>query len=372
HGIRFPEHLRIMEDQPFVAAALLAARTISVVASYPCYYLVRRDDGSNLSAEGLPLADVLRQTQDVVDLVRDRTAPGEVRDHLLARHVALEIVDKFRPITTWPADQRRNRVALAAPYARDWFDPAMDPLLDLADRLIVRAVARNDAEAVEQLVRWRTHGGRAPMVQHDGEWFLAGPGFDDPDGPPRSAFAMGRPHSPRALIERASFVDGHLELLGRAWLPGESSATVEPSAALVHLETGEEHPLTTSRTPTPYLNAVQGAPSLDFSTAGIRLEGDFTGTTLRPGHWGVLVRLRSTQRSEEIRPVPTEEMAATAFTGWTDQAGASVRGRVGVGTRGFVVVVLERSVEESIPEQRAPERPPRVTRWRRWPAGSDR
>ncbi|MCT9075014.1 glycosyltransferase family 2 protein [Streptomyces fulvoviolaceus] len=47
HGLRFPEGPWILEDLAFVSTAYLKAERISVLADYPCYYWMKRDDGGN-------------------------------------------------------------------------------------------------------------------------------------------------------------------------------------------------------------------------------------------------------------------------------------------------------------------------------------
>lgn len=47
HGLRFQEGVALGDDQEFVLGAYLTAGVISVVASYPCYYLELREGGGN-------------------------------------------------------------------------------------------------------------------------------------------------------------------------------------------------------------------------------------------------------------------------------------------------------------------------------------
>jgi len=47
HGLRFPEGPWILEDLLFVSAAYLKAERISILADYPCYYWMKRDDAQD-------------------------------------------------------------------------------------------------------------------------------------------------------------------------------------------------------------------------------------------------------------------------------------------------------------------------------------
>lgn len=52
HGIRFDESLFTGEDALFTMEAYLRANGVSVIADYPCYYLVGREDGKHVTKSG--------------------------------------------------------------------------------------------------------------------------------------------------------------------------------------------------------------------------------------------------------------------------------------------------------------------------------
>lgn len=101
HGIRFPVGVKRAEDQPFTFHAYLRARNISIVADYDCLYLVRRDDGGNVtSATG---EDFLQRTAilwemlvHMVELLHEHVPPGPGRDHLMYRHWETEGISLLR------------------------------------------------------------------------------------------------------------------------------------------------------------------------------------------------------------------------------------------------------------------------------------
>ncbi|WP_162287790.1 glycosyltransferase family 2 protein [Indiicoccus explosivorum] len=51
HRIRFPEGVGTAEDQPFMVRAYLLAKTVSVVADVPCYYVVNRPGKEHASVQ---------------------------------------------------------------------------------------------------------------------------------------------------------------------------------------------------------------------------------------------------------------------------------------------------------------------------------
>ena len=85
NGIRFPEGRRRLEDHVFVMKAYFAADVISILADYPCYHWVRRDDDTNASTGGFEPVGYFEDVREVLDIVEANTEPGPLRDKLM-RH----------------------------------------------------------------------------------------------------------------------------------------------------------------------------------------------------------------------------------------------------------------------------------------------
>lgn len=83
--IRFNEGLRIGEDQPFVACALLNAKKISVLADRPYARLRARGDGTNVTAEARSAKDFVELANAVVAVIIAESRPGRIRDGMLVR-----------------------------------------------------------------------------------------------------------------------------------------------------------------------------------------------------------------------------------------------------------------------------------------------
>ena len=171
HDIRFPEHIRISEDQYFVASCYLAARVISILGSYPAYYLVRREDGSNASSGGLSYADMARQADETVGLIREKTTPGPDQAQMVARHVRYELLRRIQStVVRATPDERAELIRTGAPYARGWDVEGLGAELDVNERLLLEALKREDVDRVVQVVRWTRHGQRAEAVREAGRW----------------------------------------------------------------------------------------------------------------------------------------------------------------------------------------------------------
>src|SRR4051794_31276538 len=85
HGIRFPEGRIRLEDHMFVVHAFFHARTISILATYPCYHWVGRDD-ANASSGPFDPVSYFASVRDVLDLVEEHTKsfPPALREQLLS------------------------------------------------------------------------------------------------------------------------------------------------------------------------------------------------------------------------------------------------------------------------------------------------
>ncbi|WP_327118459.1 glycosyltransferase family 2 protein [Streptomyces sp. NBC_01341] len=116
HGLRFPEGPWIMEDLAFVTAAYLKAERISVLADYPCYYWMKRDDGGNNTRHRFnPRHGFWPNLRTVIGLIKDGTDPSDdidaLQNRLLHRLYHVEVLSRAREpeiLREDPAEQRRR------------------------------------------------------------------------------------------------------------------------------------------------------------------------------------------------------------------------------------------------------------------------
>ncbi|MEV6165019.1 glycosyltransferase family 2 protein [Streptomyces sp. NPDC052052] len=119
-NLRFPEGDRRLEDHVFVTAAYFAARRISVLSDYVCYYHVGRPDASNAGFRTFDPAGYFGNLQEALDIVDRNTEPGALRDRLHRRWLRVEIVDRLSgrrfldAPEEWRADFFREARAVAA------------------------------------------------------------------------------------------------------------------------------------------------------------------------------------------------------------------------------------------------------------------
>jgi hypothetical protein len=313
HQLRFPEHMRVSEDQLFVAGCYFAAKRISVLGSYDCYYLVRRRDGSNTSFEGLDYPTILSQAAENVALVRSQTGPGEVRDRCLARHLKVELLRRINSrFLAAHAHAQREMVELARPYALDWGSPSVLASFRVPDRLQLIAVQRGAVDELRALVEWVDAGAPARTRRVGDGWVVEAP-YSSAGIFPAEAFRTYDDPQPVAGVDDVS-CDGHrVRVVGHALLRGVDSGDAKVSVLARHRRTGVVREAVLTDRPTPYLNALEGHGVVGHTDAGFVADLDLAGA--RPGRWDVVVRLSAGDYETQTRlraPAGVEEAPEVA------------------------------------------------------------
>jgi glycosyltransferase involved in cell wall biosynthesis len=132
HGIRFPEGKRRLEDHVFVMHAYFHARSISILADYPCYYWVLgRDEDSNASYQAFDAHGYYENVREVLDLVVEHTSPGELRDRLLAHWYRGKMLGRVggRWFPNRDPAARRALYEEVSALARERYGPEVDRFL---------------------------------------------------------------------------------------------------------------------------------------------------------------------------------------------------------------------------------------------------
>ncbi|MEU2426182.1 glycosyltransferase family A protein [Streptomyces sp. NPDC007851] len=172
HGLRFPEGPWILEDLLFVSAAYLKAERISVLADYPCYYWMKRDDGGNNTQHRFnPRHGFWANTRTVVRQIKDGTRASDdldaLQNRLLHRLYHVEILSRAREpeiLREDPAEQR-PRFEAARELALAEFPAAVREGLPAVSRLRAELLERGDFDGAAALagrvreVRARTEVG---------------------------------------------------------------------------------------------------------------------------------------------------------------------------------------------------------------------
>lgn len=283
-GLRFPEGIRVGEDQPFVAHAYLHARAISIVADYDCYHWTRRTDGSSLTQRGVDYFERLPQTEEVIELVAAHTEPGTARDHLVARHLQYEVLKRFnkRFLKMKPERQRRLTAEIKKVLDR-WMTDDVRRRLNVRWRLRAYCVQHDLFDELLEVVRIDLGQEKPGEVTEDGRVYLAHPLFRA-GTIPDECFDQTARKPVDHLLRAVEFAGGVLLLRGRATWGPDPDQRVE--VVLRETITGEEH-----RVPA---DAPDFEVRLDLATVA-------GGGPLPPGHWDASVAVTVNGMTGESR-----------------------------------------------------------------------
>src|SRR4051812_1446302 len=163
HGIRFPEGRVRLEDHQFVVHAFFHARTISILATYPCYHWMRRDDNASFGA--IEPAGYYRSLRDVLDLVEEHTDPGDLRDRLLSHWYVDKMLLRVggRGLAKGNPEHRRAVYEEIRTLAAERYDWDVERLLPANLRLRSQLLRDDRFDALVELAEWE-HGLRARVA----------------------------------------------------------------------------------------------------------------------------------------------------------------------------------------------------------------
>jgi glycosyltransferase involved in cell wall biosynthesis len=155
HGIRFPEGRRRLEDHLFVMHAYFHARSISVLADYPCYHWMVRD-GDNASLRPFDPAGYYANVREVLDLIDEHTEPGDLRDRLYTRWLRGKVLGRAGgpPFLKWDEEYRRERYEEIRAITLERFGEQVDALLPLSWRVRAKLVRAGDYEGLKALAAY--------------------------------------------------------------------------------------------------------------------------------------------------------------------------------------------------------------------------
>jgi glycosyltransferase involved in cell wall biosynthesis len=153
HAIRFPEGARRLEDHAFVMRAYFHARSISILADYPCYHWVQPAAADNASVRPFDPAGYYANVREVLDVVVAHTEPGPFREELLAhwyRGKMLARVGSRNFARRDPAYRRALYDEIRA-LALERYDESVDELLAFNLQVRSRLLRRGAYAALEAL-----------------------------------------------------------------------------------------------------------------------------------------------------------------------------------------------------------------------------
>ena len=148
NGIRFPDGKVRLEDHLFVMQAYFAAKTISILASEPCYAWVKSKGSA--SAARIDPETYFPHLETVLDLVEANTTPGRTRDTLLRHWYRGKILNRLAPrrMARYPDDYRERFLDTVIPIAQRRFGPGVEAGLPfpLRARSALLRAGRRDAD----------------------------------------------------------------------------------------------------------------------------------------------------------------------------------------------------------------------------------
>ncbi|WP_203138407.1 glycosyltransferase family 2 protein [Microbacterium sp. JZ31] len=210
NGIRFPDGRVRLEDHQFVMQAYFAARTISILASRPCYAWLKNEGSA--SSSRIDPGTYFPHLERVLEIVERNTDPGPLRDTLLRHWYRGKILKRLdtRRLLRYPEDYRARFLDAVEPLARRWFGEAVDAGLPMPMRVrsaLLRAGRRDDllrlaefesgleCRAELRSARWRRDGALVvtldATIGHRTESAAALPGIDGSSAVWRPPAAIG-------------------------------------------------------------------------------------------------------------------------------------------------------------------------------------
>ncbi|MFJ9826764.1 glycosyltransferase family 2 protein [Streptomyces sp. NPDC101160] len=298
HRIRFPEHMRISEDQHFVARAYLHSKVISIVGDYDCYYVVKRGDEGNITAGGIDFTIALEQADEMVALVTGLTEPGALRDHLIGRHVNVEMIRRFdQRFLDADAEERARMVELAGPYAQKWITPSILAKMPVNEKLVAHCLREGLVTELAEVVAWQLAGRPGKAVVKDGKVY-ATPPFPAADSPVYDELcditgaALGA--SPRRRVDRLAWRGTALDLAGYAYIDMVDTDDLVTEIVLKHAGTGREIAVPVEHVPSPHMTVSRGKETYDYGRSCFRVSIDLAdvdqGAALPKGDWHLSLR----------------------------------------------------------------------------------
>ncbi|MFF5142105.1 glycosyltransferase family 2 protein [Streptomyces sp. NPDC013157] len=154
HSMRFDESLWTGEDALFTMEAYLRADGVSVVADYPCYYLVGREDGKHVTKSG---GYTLRfdSARALMNLIAEMVPAGPRRDSLMVRPFKVTLLPQFGPRFLKDTDEvRQHKLELAEPLMDAHWNSEVARRLKVHERLQLHLVAVRRTELLPDVLEF--------------------------------------------------------------------------------------------------------------------------------------------------------------------------------------------------------------------------
>ena len=154
HGIRFPEGRRRLEDHVFTMHAYFHAQRISVLAGYPCYHWVmREEDGRTRPTRSSSPRGYYGNVREVLDLIDEHMEPGPLRDRVRSHWYRGKMLGRVggRNFMTRDPAHKRPLYEEIRRLALERFGDEVNEYLAFNARVRSRLLRADDYEGLEAL-----------------------------------------------------------------------------------------------------------------------------------------------------------------------------------------------------------------------------
>lgn len=150
-GIRFPVGICTAEDQPFMVHAYILADTISIVADYPCYYVVNHPDKEHASVMPASPSDYYGTLAQSVRIIKRCIKNQTHQDVLIAKYLKKEFTTGRSVSLASSILSKRDKSAWLSEMNRflsSWTNNRIISQLPLPMQQYVSCAKTNDLEQV--------------------------------------------------------------------------------------------------------------------------------------------------------------------------------------------------------------------------------
>ncbi|WP_414166673.1 glycosyltransferase family 2 protein [Streptoverticillium reticulum] len=300
--IRYPEDLWFGEDQLFVTAAYLAARTISVVGDYDCYYLRLREDGGNITSRRKNADETVQHIERVMTMIADRVTDPTGRRRLLGRHfralIDKAIVPAVRQQTTDP-DYSHDVLKRCRTLCETHYTPDITQELSQLARIRLHAFQHRKDHALTTLAHYNPRHHHPDTLVDQGRMYRRYPLFRDPGaGLPDHLYditdTLRTPHRLDHIQWRSTST---LRLTGHAYIDTLETRHMATEITLLNRQTQQEHRIPAATRATPHLATPEGTRHPDHSLAGFTADIDLrtldAGSPITHGTWDLFLDVRA-------------------------------------------------------------------------------
>lgn len=154
HDITFPVGICTAEDQPFMVKAYVLARGISIVADYPCYYVVNHKDKQHASVIQVQPRDYYKTLEESVKVIHRYAENEEKRNLLKAKYLKKELTTGRSILfagSQMGLDEKVRWLSELNQFLYSWVDEKTEKLLPLNMRAFLFLVKRGDLERLKAL-----------------------------------------------------------------------------------------------------------------------------------------------------------------------------------------------------------------------------